>query len=465
MGGGWFAHHDPDASLPLGMTAVIIRRMFFVYEVLLYLVLILGIPFFLLRGQKLSNLRERAGFYRSTARSHDLWLHAVSVGEAIAARPVMTAIERMRPETSVVITTTTITGQAQAKRMYPNATITYFPFDFSFAVRRFLDHHQPRAFATMETEIWPNVLRIGRSRGVKMLLANGRLSDRSYPRYRLAAPLLRRVLRLYDRILTREDLDRERFVAIGAPREIVETSGNVKFDYEPDETPLAIAPQLNALIANRPVFILGSTIEGEDEMLIPELERLKDVFVIVAPRRPERFDVVASMLTNKNVVRRSAIAPHPPSAPSPRSAGRGNSIDPSPRERGEGARSADEGQPDVLLLDTIGELARMYRYATVAFVGGSLVNVGGHNPIEPAAVGVPTCFGPSMSNFREIASKLLDDHAAEQVNSAREAIDFAQRMIHDRAAHDAMSDAARRVVAENRGAAERTARRIVELLA
>jgi len=409
--------------------------MFFVYEVLLYLVLILGIPFFLLRGQKLSNLRERAGFYRSPARSHDLWLHAVSVGEAIAARPVMTAIERMRPETSVVITTTTITGQAQAKRMYPNATITYFPFDFTFAVRRFLDHHQPRAFATMETEIWPNVTRIAKSRGVKMLLANGRLSDRSFPRYRFAAPLLRRVLRLYDRILTREDLDRERFVAIGAPREIVETSGNVKFDYEPDETPLTIASELTALIGGRPVFILGSTIEGEDEMLIPELERLKDVFVIIAPRKPERFDVVASLLAGKNVGRASA--------------------------RLVGLK------PDLrfLLLDTIGELARMYRFATAAFVGGSLVNAGGHNPIEPAAVGIPTCFGPSMTNFREIASRLLDNDAAQQVNSAREAIDFAQRMIRDSAAHDAMSSAARRVVAENRGASERTARRIVELLA
>jgi len=124
-------------------------------------------------------------------------------------------------------------------------------------------------------------------------------------------------------------------------------------------------------------------------------------------------------------------------------------------------------KPDLrfLLLDTIGELARMYRFATAAFVGGSLVNAGGHNPIEPAAVGIPTCFGPSMTNFREIASRLLDNDAAQQVNSAREAIDFAQRMIRDSAAHDAMSSAARRVVAENRGASERTARRIVELLA
>ena len=204
--------------------------MFLAYEVLLYLVLILSLPVFLvLRGRSLANVPERLGIYRTPAQSHDLWLHAVSVGETIAARPVMAAIERLRPQTSVVITTTTVTGQTQAKQLFPNATVTYFPFDFSFSVRRFLDHHRPRAFATMETEIWPNVLRIAKSRGLRLLLANGRLSDRSFPRYRLARPLLRRVLRFYDRILAREELDRERFMAVGARKEIVETSGNVKF--------------------------------------------------------------------------------------------------------------------------------------------------------------------------------------------------------------------------------------------
>jgi len=407
--------------------------MFFTYEVLLVLVSAIALPFFLVaglfRGKYIANFPERAGFYGTRAQAHDLWLHAVSVGEAIAARSVMTAIERLRPQTSVVITTTTITGQAQAKRLYPNATVTYFPFDFSFAVRRFLDHHRPRVFATMETEIWPNVTRIAKSRGVKMLLANGRLSDRSFPRYRLFSPLVRRVLRLYDRILAREDLDRDRFTAIGAPRAIVETSGNVKFDYEPDETPLAIAPQLLTLIANRPVFILGSTLEGEDEMLIREMT--DEMFVIIAPRKPERFEAVAGLLTGKKFVRRSQLT----------------------------------GAGDILLLDTIGELARIYRYATVAFVGGSLVDAGGHNPIEPAAAGVPVCFGPSMSNFREIASKLLDDHAAAQVTSANEAFAFARKMIVDENARTTMSENARRVVAANRGASERTAQRIVELLA
>ena len=269
-----------------------------------------------------------------------------------------------------------------------------------------------------------------------MLLANGRISDRSYPRYRFMRPLLRRVLRHYDRILAREELDRERFIAIGAPASVVETTGNVKFDYQLDESPLAF--DLQSLAANRPVFVLGSTIEGEDEVLLPELEKLENVFIVIAPRKPERFEVVAALLatTKLRAVRRSVI----PSA----SSGRQDS--------------------DVLLLDSIGELARIYKLATVAFVGGSLVNAGGHNPIEPAAAGVPVCFGKSMSNFREIASVFLRNHAAEEVSDAGDVIAFARRMIANDAERRAMGERALKTVAENRGASERTARRIVELL-
>jgi 3-deoxy-D-manno-octulosonic-acid transferase len=235
--------------------------MYVVYEVLLYLVLILALPFFLLmgvlRGKYLVNFPARMGFYRHRADSHDLWIHAVSVGETLAARPVVLEILRQRPGTSIVFTTTTLTGQAQARRLYPEATVTYFPFDFAFAVRRFLVHHQPRAFATMETEIWPNVTRIARERGLRLLLANGRISDRSLPRYRAFRMIVGSVLRKYDRILAREETDRARFVAIGAPAEIVEISGNVKFDYEPDHAPLEIAARLESLMAKRNVLVLG----------------------------------------------------------------------------------------------------------------------------------------------------------------------------------------------------------------
>lgn len=416
--------------------------MYVLYEVALYLVLLLALPYFLLtgvlRGKYMENFPARMGFFRTRAGSHDLWIHAVSVGEALAAQPVVEQILQQRPGTSIVFTTTTLTGQAQARRLYPDATVTYFPFDFAFAVRRFLTHHQPRVFATMETEIWPNVARIARERGLRLILANGRISDRSLPKYRAFRVIVRSVLRKYDRILAREAEDRDRFVAIGAPSEAVEVSGNVKFDYEPDESSLEIGPVLETLFAGRKVLVLGSTMEGEDEALLPEIERFlaeHHAFVVIAPRKPERFELVAALLGTSPLrfVRRTELQ-----------AG---------------------AQADVLLLDTFGELARIYRYATVAFVGGTLVPKGGHNPIEPAAAGVPVCFGPSMSNFREIAQVFLRNEAAAEVQSAAEAIDFAGTMFDHTPLRNEWGERARQTVLQNRGASERTARRIVELLA
>jgi 3-deoxy-D-manno-octulosonic-acid transferase len=421
------------------------RRMFFVYEVLLYLVSLIALPFFLLlgllRGKYLANFPERMGRYSAPATPHDLWIHAVSVGETLASRTVVDAILAARPGTSIVFTTTTITGQAQARRLFPFATVTYFPFDFSFAVQRFLAHFQPRVFATMETEIWPNVTRLSADRGVRLLLANGRISDRSFPRYRLFRPLLAPILRRYARILARESTDHERFVAIGARRESVETAGNVKFDFEPPQSTLEIAPQLRTLIGARKVVVLGSTVEGEDEALLPLLERFiadQNAFVILAPRKGERFDVVAGLLaaTNLRFVRRSALAHEIGGAPA-----------------------------DVLLLDSFGDLARLYPLASVAFVGGSLVPSGGHNPIEAAAAGVPVCFGPSMSNFREIASLFLRHEAAVEVADAAALLAFASSMLNDEARREAWGARGRDVVLQNRGASARTAHAIIELLA
>ena len=424
----------------LGRAPTIIRAVFVLYDVLLYLAAIAVLPYVIvagmLRGKYLVNFPERMGFYKTAPAAHDLWIHAVSVGEALAARPVADVILRERPATTIVITTTTITGQVQARRLFPTATVTYFPFDFSASVKRFLRHHRPRVFATMETEIWPNATRLSRTAGVRLLLANGRISDRSFPRYRYLRTFVAPVLRRYDRILAREATDRERFIAIGAPAEIVETSGNVKFDYVPDERPLEIAPRLLSLVAGRKVLVLGSTMQGEDESMIGELERFiagKNAFVVIAPRKPERFEIVAAMLAAAKVrfVRRSDWNDRP---------------------------------AGVLLLDTFGELAKVYRFATAAFVGGSLVPTGGHNPIEPAAVGVPVCFGPHMSNFREIASVFLRDGGAVEAKSAAEVFDFASRMFDSEAAQRDMSERARKTVEQNRGAAARTAARILELL-
>ena len=417
--------------------------MFVLYEVLLGLVFVLALPFFLvlgfLRGKYVVNFPTRMGFHRGEPEAHDVWLHAVSVGEVLAAKTVVDELMRLRPATSLIVTTTTITGQAQARRLFSSATVTYFPFDFAFSVRRFLAQFRPKVFAMMETEIWPNATRLSRARGLRLLLANGRISDRSFPRYRFFRFFLSRVLRLYDRILVREETDRLRMLAMGAPADRVETTGNVKFDYRIDESPLAFAPILEKLIDGRKVLVLGSTMQGEDEELLPEIERFvreRNALVILAPRKAERFEVVAGLLSTTSVrfARRSELT------------------------------AAPEVAPDVLLLDTFGELARVYHYATAAFIGGTITPVGGHNPIEAAAAGVPVCFGPSMSNFREIATAFLEDGGATEVRSAAEVIEFAERMFDDDALRQASGAKARATVERNRGASERTARTLIELL-
>jgi 3-deoxy-D-manno-octulosonic-acid transferase len=273
---------------------------------------------------------------------------------------------------------------------------------------------------------------------MKLILANGRISDRSLPRYRAARLIVGRILRKYDRILAREETDRARFVAIGAPEAIVEVSGNVKFDFDPDGSPLEIAPRLEQLIGNRKVLVLGSTMEGEDEALLPEVERFlheQNAFIVIAPRKPERFELVAALLATSTTrfVRRSELAKY-------------------------------EGGAEILLLDTFGELAKIYPYATAAFVGGSLAPYGGHNPIEPAAAGVPVCFGPSMTNFREIAEVFVRNEAAEEVANAADVLRFATQMFEDDERQRAWGARARDTVLANRGASARTARRILELL-
>jgi 3-deoxy-D-manno-octulosonic-acid transferase len=297
----------------------------------------------------------------------------------------------------------------------------------------------------METEIWPNVTRLARARGMRLVLANGRLSDRSFPRYRAFRGIVGPILRRYDRILAREPLDRERFIAIGAPESIVETSGNVKFDYTPDDHPLEIGATLESLIAGRPTIVLGSTMEGEDEELLPELERFvraRDVFAIVAPRKPERFEIVAGLLASSSLVsvRRGELS-------------------------AAGMKGSGTANPSVLLLDSFGELARIYRYAQVAFIGGSLKpGTGGHNPIEAAAAGVPVCFGPHMSNFREIAAVFLRDGGAAEVRTAADVFALTERLLDDATDRESMGGRARKTVEQNRGASARTAQRIVGIL-
>jgi 3-deoxy-D-manno-octulosonic-acid transferase len=323
-----------------------------------------------------------------------------------------------------------------ARQLFHDALVTWFPFDFSFSIRRFLNAYRPKVHVTIETEIWPNLIRLLSRRGIPIIIANARISDRSYPRYRLARPLLKNLLRKYERILAREQIDRDRFIAIGAEQSSVVVVGNVKFDYVPPDQPLGFLDELERLAGQRPIFVAGSTVPGEEAMLLEILPQLAErgVFTVIAPRKPDRFDEVADLLVRGGVrlARRSRI------------------------DRTEVA--------DVLLMDTIGELSRLYRHARVAFVGGSLVPAGGHNPIEPAAVGVPVAFGPHMSNFRDIAAVLRSGDAAVSVSTVEQLLQFVLEMVSDEAEQQRRARLAPETVRANQGAADRAARHIAEVL-
>jgi 3-deoxy-D-manno-octulosonic-acid transferase len=417
--------------------------MFALYEALLWGAFLLLLPWFavvgFLKGKYWASFPERFGSYRGRGEGHDIWIQAVSVGEVAAAKSLVERLREMRPDLRMVVTTTTATGQAMARRLFPNDTVAYFPFDFSFTVTRFLDHHAPRLYVAVETEIWPNAARLSKNRGVRVVIVNGRLSDRSFRRYRRFRPLLRRVLALYDEVMVRSDADSAKYAAIGADASRIAVTGNLKFDLdamtaqEPE-----IAGELRRLAAGRPIFVAGSTVEGEDEVILPHLPRLlaKGCFVVIAPRKPERFEIVAGLLETSGIkwARRSEMDREPPAA------------------------------ADLLLLDSIGELARLYQYAAAAFVGGSLVPTGGHNPIEPASAGTPVAFGPHMSNFREIAETFLAAGGAEEVANAAQLIAFVEKMMVDAEGRAALAAKGLAVVEANRGAARATAARLLRLL-
>lgn len=413
--------------------------MFVIYEVVLSLVFVLLLPGFLflrlIRGKPTGGLAARMGL-RLGKGSHDLWIHAVSVGEVAAARVIIDKVLALRPGTTVLVTTTTVTGQTLARRIFHDATVTWFPFDFTVTVKRFIDAYQPSSYVTIETELWPNIARILHARGIPALLVNGRISDRSFPRYRMIRPLAAQILRRYRAILAREEVDHDRFIAMGANPENVSVAGNVKFDYEPSDAPLEFTGALEALLGGRALFVAGSTTPGEEELIadiIPDLVG-RGVVTVLAPRKPGRFVEVAALLEQRQMrfIRRSEL------------------------DR--------ESQADVILLDTIGELSRLYRLARAAFVGGSLVPAGGHNPIEPAAVGVPVAFGPHMNNFRDIATALARSGAGVTVENPAELEQFVLRMVEDEESHRERSRAAIDTVDANRGAAERIATRIVEMI-
>ncbi|MBI2957133.1 MAG: 3-deoxy-D-manno-octulosonic acid transferase [Acidobacteria bacterium] len=422
------------------------NAMYFLYSLMLGAALLLASPYFLLRGLRqnkyLHNLRARLGRVPPTVRQSSpgaLWVHAVSVGEALAVAPLLRELRACFPGCKLLVSTTTRTGQEVAARRLDADATFYFPLDFAFACRRLLAAVRPALVVIAETEMWPNFLREARRQGARIVFVNGRLSDRSFHRYRLFRFFLRRVLAHVDLFLMQTEEDARRLRELGAPAARVAVGGNLKFDL-PEPARPAFLDELESLAYGSPILVAGSTLAAEEEKLLDALEMCRQVggrppLLVLAPRHPERFDDVARLLASRSLefVRRSQWA-------------------------------RPNGRPAAVLLDTLGELAGTYAAATVAFIGGSLVAGGGHNPIEPALWGKPVIFGPSMENFRAVAERLLEARGAFQVNSSDELGILLAALLDDPAACRRAGEAARAVIERERGAAARSAARIAALM-
>ena len=428
--------------------------MYLAYSILSFFGLLLASPWFLYQGLRhgkyLGSVGQRLG-YLPIALNVDgepsIWIHAVSVGETLTVKALIDDLRAQYPKLRLFLSTTTIAGQQVAKKNLQHVdAVFYFPFDWLFTVRRTLDVVKPRMFVMMETEIWPNLLRECRSRGIRTVVINGRISARSFPRYRLVRPLFRRVLADIDRFCMQGDESARRIVDLGADPKRVTVTGSLKFDSLQAPLPASLGRSREPVLRyfrvapTRIVLVAGSTMKPEDSAVLRAFARIRSIapgaLLVIAPRQRERFVEVEKLALDEGftVSRRSELP-----------------IDSEPKT-------------DVVVLDTFGELAQVYQLATIVFVGGSLADHGGHNILEPAVFGKPIVFGPHMHNFREIAEAFLASAAGVQVQSERELEEVLRNLVTDPVRRASLGAAARALVDANRGAKDKTMAVIADLL-
>jgi 3-deoxy-D-manno-octulosonic-acid transferase len=384
-----------------------------------------------------AGLGERFGFGPAGA-SPTIWVHAVSLGEVTAAAPLIRAVRARYPQFPVILTTATPTGRAKAHSLFGDSVaVRFLPYDTPGSMRRFVTRARPRLAIILETELWPNLFFECRRRGIPVVLASARLSLKSVARYRRFGGLFRPVFSAGTLVAAQSAEDAERFIAIGAAPDRTHVIGNVKFDMVADAAQIEQGLTLRSTLwSGRPVWIAGSTHAGEEEMVLAahaELQaNIAGALLLLVPRHPERFQAVADLLSRGGF-----------------------------RFDRRSSRKAVQPDTQVLLVDTVGELASLYAAVDVAFVGGSLVPVGGHNLLEPAALGVPVITGPYQSNGKEIAQLLLERGAALEVGDTAELADVLTRLFADPVTRQRMGASARHTVDVNRGSVAR----LIELIA
>lgn len=397
-----------------------------------------GLPY----GNSLRGLSQRLGFYSQfdlqTLRGNKVfWIHAVSVGEVRASLPLIKSLKRQFPESRIVLSGMTFTGHQIAQATDGVDLAIFFPYDLSFIVKRSLKVIAPDLIVIVETEIWPNFISLAKRKGIPLVLANGRISKKSFPRYLSLKHFVQPLLEKFS-VIAMQDADcARRIKALGAPSELVQVTGNMKFDLPiaaPDMSDLLQNELLNEAVSNKFVWVAGSIRSGEAEILLKchrqLIEQNVPSFLILAPRHPQRFNTVAELLKKEEIpfVLRSSLDA--------------------------AADNAEEIQ--ILLVDTVGELTRFYALAQAIFVGGSLVPSGGHNLLEPAQLGKPVLFGPHVFNFKEISRLLLECGGGVKVNTGSELVLNMVRLFKDEQLRHDMGQAGQSLIRENAGATERT---------
>lgn len=402
-------------------------------------------PLARLRGASREELRGRMGGL-APLTGHPVWIQAASVGEAGIAATLASALARKDPSAPLLVTTTTRTGQATAKRALPaEVAQAFFPLDFRSAVRRAMDAVSPSAVILVETELWPNFLLEAATRRIPVLVVNGRLSDRAFRRCHMASSLFAHVLGAITCACVQTTLDEDRFAALGVPRERIRVTGNMKFATSAPVRDAGAARAALGLAPDVELWVAGSTAEGEEAAVLAAFRGLPESGVrrllVLAPRRPERFETVAHRLASSGIPwrRRSAHDSRPFAAT---------------------ATGSTPAGSEILLLDTLGELASIYAASTVAFIGGTLAPLGGHNIIEPAACGVAPVFGPHVENVRDVAARLIEAGGAFPVRDGADLARTFARLAADPELRRRAGERAQVLVASQSGALEATLRAI-----
>ena len=409
--------------------------MLLLYTILLYML----VPFILLRllwrGLRSPGYRkrwsERFGFFPAFNVSETVWIHAVSVGEVMAAERLVKMLLEHNPDLSVVITTTTPTGSTRVSTLFGDSVLhVYAPYDLPFALRNFICRAKPKLLVMIETEIWPNMLAVCEQNGIETILANARLSEKSAANYAKWPEFTRMILGKIGLVAAQGDADAKRFIALGLSEDRIMVTGSVKFDSHIPASLLERSEVLRREWSDRSVWVAASTQEGEDEQILQAHKMIRgtvpNALLVLVPRHPERFDKVYALCRREKFrcVRRSS---------------------------GESCASDVE----VFLGDTMGELLLFLAAADAAFVGGSLVDRGGQNVLEPAALGKPVAFGPHMYNFSAISELLLEKDAARVVINAKELAQVIQLWLDDASERARVGEHGRQVVKDNQGAADR----------